>query len=345
MKNTLPAAPDRASASDGLPLFGAYRGIIPDASFSSLDPDHARTGLARLRTEKCWHYINVAGPEWMACVAVVRLGYAGVAFAYLFDRRTRNFVFDRTQMAPPLIGARIAEKPGDGAETSFRLPGFHASLLHPPGQGRYVLRLRMTGGEQLFDLATDLYRQEGPDALSAICPVKGKGSVNLTVKQVALPARGRLIFGDETWNFDKDHYAMVDFSHGYLDRTTSWMWACAGGRTPRGRTLGLNLVAGFNDSLENAIWVGKDLVPVGPVTFHRDTSGPSAPWNIQDEAGKLELTFTPEGARSEQKDVGPISSHYFQPVGTFSGKLTDARGKPVKLEGLTGVCEEHHSRW
>lgn len=349
MVTKLLPVPDRLSDPEGRPLFGAYRGVIPDGSLTGLAMDYDRRGLRRLAAEKCWQFVGLCTPEWIASLAIVRMGYAGLTFFSLFDREDGEFLVDQTSLAPPLLAARIDEKPGDGAKASFRIPGVHASVLKPPGLGRYEIRLRWTGGPEVFDLAAQLkaadHPQGGPDGLTAICPVTGNGSVNLTVKQVALPASGRMVLGERTFEFGPGAFGLLDYSHGFLDRTTAWMWACAGGKLKRGRVAGLNLVAGFNDSLENAVWLGQDLIPVGPVVFHRDSSGPTAPWTIRDADGKLDLTFTPEGVRSEQRDVGPLSSHYLQPVGTFSGKLTDRRGREVWLTDLPGVCEEHFSRW
>lgn len=349
MTAKLPPVPDRLSSPEGQPWFGAYRGVIPDGSLAGLDPEHDRRGLSRLASEKCWQFAGITTPEWIVSLAIVRMGYAGLTFFSLFDREGREFLVDHTSLAPPLLAARIDDQPGDGASATFRMPGVHASILKPPGLGRYEIRLRWTGGPEVFDLAAQLraadHPQGGPDGLTAICPVTGGGSVNLTVKQVALPASGRMLLGERTIPFEKDAFGLLDYSHGFLDRTTSWMWACGGGQLKRGRVAGLNLVAGFNDSLENAVWLGGDLIPIGPVVFHRDTSGPSAPWTIQDAEGKLDLTFTPEGTRCEQRDIGPLSSHYLQPVGSFSGKLTDRRGREIWLTDLPGVCEEHFSRW
>ena len=84
----LPKTPDRICDELGQPLFGRYRGIIPDGSLTHLSPNHQRRGLMRIRTEKCWQYLSLHDSRWIAGLALVRLGYAGAAFVYLFDRES-----------------------------------------------------------------------------------------------------------------------------------------------------------------------------------------------------------------------------------------------------------------
>jgi hypothetical protein len=345
MNARLPDVPDRICGLDGQARFGLYRDVIRDGSLDGLGAEQGRSGLARIRQEKCWHYAGISGPNWVAGLAVIRLGYAGAAFVFLFDREEQRFLVDQATMAPPLVAARIAHKPADGASSVFRLPGFSASILKPPGLGRYQLRVRLTSLPEVFDLAAELHTHPAPTGMTAICPVGGQGSVNLTSKQVGLPARGRILLGERSLPFDAFHFGLLDYSHGFLDRTTAWMWACAGGVDARGHSVGLNLVEGFNDSLENVLWLSDEPIAVGPVHFSRDTSGPLSPWTIRDEHGRVDLTFQPLGVRSQVRDIGPLSSHYHQPVGTFSGTLGDGRSKPIAIQALTGVCEEHYSRW
>jgi hypothetical protein len=345
-KRELTPVPGRALDDEGRPRFGAYLGLLEDASLTGLAPELELHGLRRLAAEKAWHYAALLSPRWFAALAVVRMGYGGLGFFYLFDRQRRVFLVDKSSLGPPGLAARVADRPGDGAESLFRMPGLRLSILAPPGTGCYQVRARVTGaGLVPVDLALELERRTAPEALSAICPVAGTGVVQVTVKQVALSARGRLLVGGQPQELGEEPCALVDYSHGLLSRNTNWFWACAGGRDRRGQALGLNLVAGFNQGLENGIWLGERPWPVGEVRFTRGAGDPLAPWRIESEDGRVQLDFQPEGVRQEDKDLGLVASHYVQPVGTFSGTLRGERGRKATVRDLPGVVEEHASRW
>ncbi|HOX45209.1 MAG TPA: DUF2804 domain-containing protein [Myxococcota bacterium] len=345
-KRILEAVPARAVDEEGRPRFGAYLGLLEDSSLTGLVPELDRTGLDRVLQEKAWHFAAFTSARWVSGLAIVRLGYAATGFFYLFDRQARKFLADVSMLGPPLLSARVADRPGDGAESVFRMPGMHLSIVAPPGTGQYHVRARLSGERRPpIDLALELERGAAPEAVSAICPVRGRGSVHLTVKQVALPVTGRLLVDGQPAELGPGPMGMLDYSHGYLDRQTRWMWACGGMRDGRGQPLGLNLVAGFNQGLENAIWLGERPLPVGEVHFRRGTDGPLAPWEIESDDGRVQLTFQPEGVRQDDRDVGPVASHYVQPVGVFSGTLRGERGRKIQVRDLPGVTEEHDSRW
>ncbi|MEI4896948.1 DUF2804 family protein, partial [Klebsiella pneumoniae] len=71
---------------------------------------------------------------------------------------------------------------------------------------------------------------------------------------------------------------------------------------------------------ENALWMDGRLIPVGPVSIEHGTD-PLEPWRIRDRDGLVDLHFSPEGARHEDRNLVLASTRYVQPVGTFSGSL------------------------
>ncbi|HTS15018.1 MAG TPA: DUF2804 family protein, partial [Candidatus Sulfotelmatobacter sp.] len=77
----LPPAPAAPLTRHGDPAFGTYRGTTGPVDWTRY------RGSRRRGAWKRWHYVSLAGPEVVAAVAVVDLGWLSNAFGYLFDRR------------------------------------------------------------------------------------------------------------------------------------------------------------------------------------------------------------------------------------------------------------------
>ena len=63
------------------------------------------------------------------------------------------------------------------------------------------------------------------------------------------------------------------------------------------------------------------------------------------EDGIVDLTFTPQGERSEKINAGLLKSNFHQPVGTYTGRLKPPDRDAVQLEGVAGVAEDHVAKW
>jgi hypothetical protein len=184
--------------------------------------------------------------------------------------------------------------------------------------------------------------------LSVVAPVReGGGSVNVTQKVAGLPTTGTVRVGDRAWQLT-DAIGGLDYTHGYLARHTAWNWAFLVGRLGDGTRLGLNLVAGFNESRpdvnENALWLGDRLIPLDRARFAWDRSDPMATWTVRTVDGSVDLRFTPLGVHSERKDLVILTSRFIQPVGVFSGTIR-AEGVEHTISSMPGVTEDQDVRW
>jgi hypothetical protein len=184
--------------------------------------------------------------------------------------------------------------------------------------------------------------------LSVVAPVEqGGGSVNVTQKVAGLPATGTVRVGDRTWQLT-DALGGIDYTQGYLARHTAWNWAFLVGRLADGTRVGLNLVAGFNESRpdvnENALWLGDRLVPLDRARFTWDRTDPMATWTVRTVDGSVDLTFTPHAVHSERKDLVVLTSRFLQPIGVFSGTVR-VDGVEHAISGAPGVTEDQDVRW
>ncbi|WP_174875032.1 DUF2804 domain-containing protein [Vogesella oryzae] len=322
----LPAAPPRLVHERGIPAFGMYRGIVPELSWRALP---GRRLLRKLH-HKRWQYAAFAHADFLIGVAVVDVGWAGSAFAYLFDRRRGLLAanFDATGL--PLLSTRVENRAFGDA--TFRRGSDCIAFRHAGN------RLELTVNTDELKLAAHIAQPAADTVLAAIAPANWLA--HATHKSGALHCSGFAECGGERFNL-ADCHASLDASNGLLARDTRWHWASA-----HAGQLGFNLQAGYMGDAENAIWL--DGVPwrVGAAEFEFDAANPLAPWQIRSSDGAVELCFTPEGARSGDKNLLLAASRYIQPVGRFDGRLIHPlTGVAYPVNALAGVTEDHHSRW
>ena len=333
----LPAAPDALVDERGQARFGAWSGRVADSSLARLEGEARRQGWRRLASEKRWHFAFVAAEEFFAGAAIVQLGYLANTFLYVFDRRERRMLVERSFLVPPPL-VTLDDSAARG-HARLRHPLAHVLIEASASEGRFEAHTGRTAIEVSFR------PQAAPPPLTAICPVLG-GGVTLTQKTVCVPADGEVRAAGRTFRF-KGALAGLDYSHGYLGRETRWRWAMACGRLKDGRTVGLNLVEGHNDGAvtENGLWIDGRLSQPGHAYFEFDERDPLRPWRIRTDDGRIDLGFASEGARSEDIDLKLIVSQYVQLMGSFSGTVKDESGAAIPIAGLPGVVERHRARW
>jgi len=321
----LEPAPASPVDGGGAIAFGVYAGHTGPIDWG---PVARRTGRRGALRWKRWHYVCIAGAAFVAGLAIGDVGWAGTGFAYLFDRRERRLLADFSHLGLPGRSARVADRAGQGALSTFASRG--ASLRLERSQ-EASWRVAVRGHR--FLLTAILEETPASGTLCAIAPIEG-GVANCTHKTSCLRARGLAHVGEATFDLG-DCHATLDHTSGLLARNTRWHWASASGER-----IGLNLVEGFNGPIENAVWVDGRIESVGAASFEMDPAHPLDPWHIRTVDGAVELTFTPEGQRAEDKNLLFAMSRYVQPIGTFEG-----RASGVVVKDLIGVTEQHRARW
>lgn len=326
----LAAAPAAIVDAEGRPQLGRFAGTAASFNHAALAAPWARSAWWRRFHHKRWHYVALAGDDLFCAAAIVDLGWTSTAFAYAFERRQRKIVAAFSQDGVPGLSARLAAS-ANGSST-FRFLS-NRIAIEADGRGGHVLALRCGRFE------IDARFCGTVPMLLAVGEVAG-GSVHATQKSAGMAVRGELRIGDRQASLD-GAVASLDYSNGLLARDTDWRWAC--GHDLR---LGFNLQAGYFGSNENVLWLDGELIPLGAASFDFKQSDPMAPWHIRTADGLLDLQFTPEGMRQENKNLLVAASRYVQPIGTFSGWVKPHAGAaPVVIKELPGVTEDHHSRW
>ena len=324
----LPPAPPHAVGPDGLPRFGRYQGLAGAPGWAQLAAPHARHPLWRRLHHKRWHFVALVTDELFCGVAIVDIGWSNTAFAYVFDRAERRVVAAFSPLGVAGVTARVGATVAEGAR--FAIPGRQVAI---EGAGEHGHRLRLRAARFRIDAA---YAGEGPRLL-AIGPTFDGGSVHSTQKSPGLALDGTLDAGGRRYSLDGG-VASYDFSNGLLGRRTAWRWISA-----HGPGIGLNLQTGYFGNIENALWLDGKLIGLGPVAVE---VAPDGCWTLRTADGLLDLRFTPEGTRNDDKQLLIASSRMRQHVGRFDGWVRGAPDAPrVAVTGLAGLAEDYQARW
>ena len=118
--------------------------------------------------------------------------------------------------------------------------------------------------------------------------------------------------------------ALYDWSAGYFNRNTNWLWSALAGFLEDGTPVGANFAALVNESFypENAFWIGGERTRLPRVIFQYDPEDPAkGDWRIYTEDGTVDLRFHPLGERSEKTWMPFVKVNFRQFMGDYTGKL------------------------
>lgn len=321
-------APPPSLAVDGEIAFGKYSGEIGNLDTAAWD---GKGMLSPRRLQrKAWIYGGLFSDQYMLGMAIVDAGMVATAFVYVYDRAKGVLVEEKVTKP---FGFAEDHKPG--LRAPWRLAGGGREwTIAPLGQG---WRFGFSGRR----IQLTLNFAGGTSGMSTVAASPGR-AFHHTYKTCAIPASMQVTVDGHAGSAEGT--GMIDFTLGYPPRRTIWNWASMTGRAESGESVGLNLVAHFNEGLENAIWIGDRIVPLSQAFFRYDaTRLAKAPWRIETADGALQLTFFPDGMRAENLRLGVMESRFSQPFGRFEGRYGKGADQ-LRFSGF-GVVEEHNALW
>ncbi len=306
------------------------------------------TNLERARSPfriKKWDYYCLFLPTHVIAFALADLTYAGSAFCYIIDRRTRQVV-ERAISLPLAMGIHLPRNSDDG-DASFQLRRTKFAFS-TRGLKRHIrIVWPKFAGE---DLEIDITLSQRPDQESMVITVPmGDGKFYWNRKTNNLTCSGKIRWGDTNIACSpEDSLATFDWGRGIWPFQSKWVWLNASGYSDAGAAIGLNLGTGFGDTsraTENALIFGDRIHKLKLVTFQFDSNDRMKPWTMNDEEGRLSLTFTPSLVRTGKTDLVFIKTIVDQMFGYFSGRVKLDDGKELEIKNLWGFAEEHFARW
>jgi hypothetical protein len=285
-------------------------------------------------------FIGISTGEVFVGLAAVRLGYAAQVFGYAFDFTTGRV----TEAAARTLPYRLAF-PLDPDESAIGFRGSGCTLRVDKSHADASLTVEAAFGEGLRVAGRFRYGFEARP-LRVVNPSCGDPRrFTFTEKCAPLAAESLSVKldGVERAGEPGRSAALYDWSAGFFNRHTNWLWAAFAGFLEDGTPVGANFAALVNESFypENAFWIGGARTRLPRVIFDCDPVDPrGGAWRIFTEDGSVDLRFQPLGERGERAWLPFVKLNFTQLVGEFSGRLGEAR-----LDGIRGVAEVHLSVW
>ena len=319
----LPALPASSTDATGALLSGLFAGTL------HRDPvaDGPREGRVRR-----WRYVAAGDEHAMVGVAVVDLGFVGVAFAFA---AAAGRVAQAQSRRPLARGVHVGSTPGAGAACRTR-----RAAIDIDGAGGFRLDLPASGGRLRAEVEV-----ARPVVDATLLTPTPEGGWNATVKAAGAPVHGHVRIGDGPQVALGPHAgAWSDWTAGRQDRVTTWRWGAGAGVAADGRRVGVNVSTGMNGAGagEDVVWW--DGVPhalplerLGPTGD--DTEGA---WHLA--GGATDLRLAPRAARRAHEQLPLLTSSYVQPFGVWRGALVDPTGAAADVT-LAGVAEDHLAVW
>jgi len=320
--------------------------LNPDAIGWSRQPLHFCNLKGHWPRKKRWNYWAIVSPTHLFSVTLSNVDYMGLPFIYLLDFETKTFA-EKTLLKP--FGAGCELLPQVNGDVVYDDPAMPIEMLHNEHGVQIKVGCPDFQGKPL-SVGLQVYYPEGHESLNVIIPWSEK-QFQFTSKQNTLPAEGVIRWGEEEILLDKeDTFACLDFGRGIWPFECFWNWSSFSTRLADGRTVGVNLGAGWTDGTgmnENGLCIdGKLLKLSEDVAFEYDPADFMAPWRLRTTAtDRVDLTFTPFYERVAKTDALIIRSEVHQMIGHFSGTLNPSRGEEIIISDAVGWAEDHQARW
>ncbi|MBW6466989.1 MAG: DUF2804 domain-containing protein [Brevefilum sp.] len=327
-------------------LCDSHGNLNPAAVGWSRHPLHHCNLKGHWPRKKRWNYWAIVSPTHLFSVTLSDIDYLGLPFIYLLDFETKTFT-EKTLLKP--FGAGCYLPAGADGDVVYQDPAMPISMLATAAGTHLTIGCPDFGGKPLT-ADFHVHQPAGHETLNVVIPWSSK-RFQFTSKQNTLPTEGTLQWGDETIHFNpKDTFACLDLGRGMWPFTCFWNWSSFSTRLTDGRTVGVNLGAGWTDGTgmnENALCVDGVLTKISEdLFFDYNTDDFMAPWHLHTSVtDRVDLKFTPFYERVAKTDALVIRSEVHQMIGHFTGTLKPDQGEPIDIKNALGWAEDHHARW
>lgn len=343
----MPPAPKQLIDAYGNPIFGNFDTSVEDLAVNQFNfttvMDKPASSFKKHFSFKQFQFACIHTEQYIIGAAITDIRYAGNAFLYLYNKKTKQLI-EHSWLLPPSLFYQLSKSPFNG--------------IARVGNKKKFIEFKISDGSwhisiHSAEIEANLCLENKETFPLAMCTPTAYNGWTYTEKRNALKVTGEL----------KVHQKMVDistalagydFSAGFMRRETNWRWASINAHS-QGKTIGLNLANGVNEtgSNENTLWLEGKRYRLPPVNFdfkrRNNKKFTECALHIFSESennpSKIDLNFTADNVRQERINIGVIKSNFRQYIGHFEGNITTVCGQKIELNSCPGLTEDHYAKW
>lgn len=317
---------DNFFSKNKLATYGTYQKRILDTNTNAWDGNKGWWSPRRWQ-RKAWIFFGAYTTDLVIGFAIIDAGYLAKAFCYVYQRHNDHY-WEQEYARPFGFGK-----------------SFQGDLEEPWQLGPYQMHQHQ-GTWQLSYACQNIQLQltftESTPGISAFCPSDKNRPFHYTYKNLLLPTQ--IYYKNTDFEYQENHaLGSLDYSKGYPPRHTRWNWTSFMGQLEDGTPVGINAVHGFNQDLENALWVGDTIKCLGTMNYHCPNAPLEEAWQMQAQDKQLELRLIPDGLRQENINLGLLKSQFKQVFGSIKGQLYHQE-QWQNIQGY-GLMEDHEALW
>lgn len=294
--------------------------------------------------KKQWMYWAVMCPGGVFATVIADVDYMKIGSVY-FTQFNQSPAVEKTKIQFTKRNIHVPPSPYENAY--FKNPSMN--LEYETLAEKTLLKAKTEIKGKPFLAEIEMNRDISFPTLNVVIPWSDI-RFQFTSKQLPFPAKGKVSFGDELFEFnEQETFACLDYGSGKWKYKTDWNWSAGYGQDIQGRKIAINLGGLWTDGTgqnENGIWIGNHFYKIHEeVKFTWNYNNPLDTWNINTKASNnISLTFKPFHIRPDSTNLIILKSKVVQCFGYFYGTVK-IENQIVQLNSLLGWAEEHHALW
>ena len=320
-----------------------------------LEYDRGRIKAPKRRIKE-WDYYMVNDYDYALCFTIGDLGYMAMISASLLDFTEKTFITESTLGIMPMGKLHMPWK-SDAGITHFK--DKRADMTYEVADGMRRIHVQFGNFRDGQPLHAEIVLDREPQDTMVIATPWAEDPLAFYYNQkiVGMRAVGSFDLGDLHHDFNEaNSFGLLDWGRGVWTRDNTWYWGVAQGNQD-GHVFAFNLGYGFGDTTaasENMLFMDGIAHKLGRVDFGIPVNDLSAklgkdryhlmePWHMTDDAGRLDLTFTPDIDRVDFIDLKLVRSDQHQVFGLLNGHVILDDGSRLNIENLRGSAEVIHN--